>query len=95
MSFFSAGSKGGLSHTPPSLVQNFLNFMQFFRNFGKIIGWRSQNGLYKLLFLYITYLRGSFKNTSKTNENISNVFEVLKLYCETFLHRNNKEGVTA
>ena len=62
MSFFCAGSKGDLSHTPPSLVQNFLNFMQFFRNFGKIIGWRSQNGLYKIIVsLHYLFARVALK----------------------------------
>ena len=40
----SGGSKGGAPGVCPPTVQNFLNFMQFFGKFDKIIGWRPLSG---------------------------------------------------
>ena len=39
MIIISGGSKGGGPGNPPT-GQNFLNFMQLFGNFGKIVCWR-------------------------------------------------------
>ena len=46
---FSVADFGGAPGTPPPTAQKFLNFMQFFAKFGKIICWRPPEGWRPLL----------------------------------------------
>ena len=41
----SGGFRGGAPGARPPTAQHFLNFMQFFKKFGKIICWRPPRGL--------------------------------------------------
>ena len=74
----SGGSKGGAPGARPPMFQNFLNFMQFFGKFAKIIG--------------LCLLPGGLAQTSRT-ENLITCLE-LRISCSLWLIlRNKKLGI--